>query len=76
MHRGVRLEVVAREGQLRGAGVPELTAATDRAVMKRVPQTVEADGPPGHTCTVEQDEQVAHGVAPGEHLGAAAPAQV
>ena len=64
LRRGVRLEVVARERQLRGARVPELTAATDRAVMKRVPQTVEAQGPPGHTITVQQDEQVAHGVAP------------
>ena len=43
--------------------------------MERVPQTVEAEGPPGHTITVEQDEQVAHGMATGEHLGAAAPAQ-
>ena len=43
--------------------------------MDRVPQTVEAEGSPGHAITVEQDEQVAHGVAAGEHLGAAAPAQ-
>jgi hypothetical protein len=65
LRRGVRLEVVAGERQLRGARVPELTAATDRAVMKRVAQTVEAQGPPDHTITVKQDEQVARGVAAG-----------
>ena len=53
----------------------ELKAATDRTVMKRVAQTVEAERPPGHACAAQQDEQVARGVAAGEHLGAAAPAR-
>jgi hypothetical protein len=52
---------VARKRQQPGARVPELTAAADRTVVKGVPQTVEAQGPSGHTITAQQDEQVACG---------------
>ena len=52
-----------------------LTAATDRTVEQSVADAIQRQRPPGHTITALQDEQVAHGMAPGEHLGAAAPAQ-